>query len=474
MKRTIVILLLASFALQGSFAQKFYRQERLRFSNRTDWEIAPVPYMNGIVYISNRTSASAIDYSDQNKLDFSNIYYIEQKGENEWDTPKLLSPKFTTNYHDGPVAFAQDDELICIVRSYVSETGGSGRQSNPNSGLYFSSNIDGEWTDPEPFPYNDESFVLYSPFLTPEGDVLYFAGNLQDTRGGFDIYVSRMEDGNWTEPENLGNEINTAEDEVFPYLHSSGRLYFSSKGHDAVGGSDIFYSNNLAGVWSRAIKLPPPINSGADDYTLIMSDDFSEGYYTSKRIGGTPDIYRFYTSFPSFDVPRAIQRNRFCFRLRENSLDTIDYTIFDYEWVINDTLKIPGHDIKYCFPGPGEYDLNFNVTNKVTDTIMYGVASLFLQLELIEQPVISSVDTAYVNQEVIFSSMETYLPTFEIDGYYWDFGDGMKSTGIEVSNIYGFPGKYRVVLGVLEKVKNRRFDPEKFSVYKDIIVLPEE
>ncbi|MCF8224387.1 MAG: PKD domain-containing protein [Bacteroidales bacterium] len=474
MKRIVSILLFILLSLKVSVAQKFYIIDRLNFSTRAYWELAAVEYDQGLVFLSNRSTSAFIDYSDQNNQDFSNIYYAKRIDEDDYESPVILSDKFVTRYHDGPAAFAKNGQMVCISRAYVVELGEGIRRNNPNGGLYFSEkNEEGEWSDPEPFEHNNTRYIYYTPYLTPDGMNLYFAANLDDSYGGFDLYISRWDRNRWTEPENLGNKVNTSQDDLYPYLHSSGRLYFSSKGHDAFGGADIFYCNNINNEWTDAVKLSSPINSGSDDYSLIISDDFSEGYFTSKRVGGTPDIYRFYSSFPTFDYPRPIRRVSFCYRLYENSMDTIDYTIFDYEWVINDTLKIPGHDIKYCFPGPGDYFINFNVTNKVTDTVMYGVASLRLPLDYVHQPVIDCPDTVRVNEQVNFSAEETYLPEINIDGYYWDFDDGMKEEGVNVRHYYVDPGRYKVVLGIVERVRSRRFEPEKYAVYKDVVVLPE-
>jgi len=458
--------------MQYSVAQNLYRLERLNsFSTRTHWELAPVTYADGLVFLSNRPTNSFVDYGDSENREFSNMYYVAREGDG-WGAPEIFSESFMSNYHDGPATFAQDGSIICLARAYLVETDDGGRLTNPNSGLYFASKVGEEWTDLESYEHNDPAYAFYTPHLADQGQTLYFSANLEDTRGGFDIYVSRMVQGRWTEPENLGDNINTSEDDLYPFLHPTGRMYFSSKGHDAFGGSDIFYSNFVEGKWTPAEKMETPINSGSDDYALILSEDFSNGYFTSKRVGGSPDIYSFKSTFPSFQFPRPIQKNRFCFRLRENSLDTIDYNTFAYEWVINDTLKLYGHDIKFCFPGPGEYELSFNVTNKVTDTIMYDVASLVLNLEFIQQPVISAPDTVYQNQLVLLSAEESYVPDFEIEGYYWDFGFGDKKEGIEVEHYFTEPGTHRVILGLVERVR-RRFEPEKKAVYKEIVVLPE-
>ncbi len=472
MKKLIYIALSLFLIAQSASGQKFYRTERLPMSTNGYHELAPVPYKDGILFLSNRPISSMMPNTDPEGRDFSHIYSVSWDGERDWGNPKLID-EVKTQAHDGPVSFANDGMLMCFSRQYNEDDPGvDARRGNPNSGIYFADLENDTWSNIRPFEHNDLQVTLYTPFITPDGNTLYFAANLEDSRGGFDIYVSKKSNGSWTTPRNMGDKINSLEDEVYPYLHSSGRLYFSSKGHDNRGGSDVWYCNNFIGEWSDAVKLPSPINSLYDDYTLIMNDDYTEGFFTSKRSGGTPDIFRFYTVFPTFELPRPIQRNRWKYRLRENSLDTIDYNIFSYEWVINDTLHLPGHEVIYQFPRPGDYELSFNVTNKLTDTTMYGVGTLMIPIRLIEQPVFVSVDTVALNEVVNFSARDTHLPNFIIDGYYWDFGDGMKSDGITTTHQFTFPGVYKVVLGIEEKVRSKRFEPETMAVFKEITVLP--
>ena len=471
MKKALVILILFGSFFQGLHGQKKdFEFRKTRFSFGADSELGPAWYgEGGLVYISNKSSTGAVEYTDAQGNRLSNIYFLEDPDSRD---AKILSPALRTPSHDGPITFARNDSVACFVRQYGYST--PGFNETGNAGLYFAYKTNDVWGNITPFEHNSEDLNFFSPSLSRDGQTLYFAAsNMDDSFGGWDIYVSRLENGKWTYPENLGSNINTPEYDAFPFIHPSGKLYFSSEGHGASR-KDIFYSVKYNGEWLPAVPYTV-VNTRNDDYSLIISDDYSEGYLARKiNTGVQSDIWRFSYPVDVFEYPRPIQRNRFCFRLRENSLDTIDYEVFSYEWVINDTLSVPGHDIKFCFPGPGEYNLSFNVTNKLTDTVMVGVASLFLQLELVEQPVISCPDTIYAGQEVEFSARETEWSRFEIGGYYWDFGeDGDKLEGLVVRKTFPFPGKYKVVLGILEKKRNPD-DAERASVFKEIEVLPVE
>jgi hypothetical protein len=469
MKKVTYIFILLFIALNGINAQR-YVTKVLPVSNDRDNELSPVLYDSGLVFMSNRIIPSMKKFVNEQGDALTDIYFVPLNEDKKMGKGEKIEGLPSTDGDDGPITFAQNFQMMCVCIQ-----NGFAKQNlvkNGNSGLYFSYREDDIWTDLEPYEYNDVDLNYSTPFLTEDGNTLYFsADNMDDSFGAWDIYVSRKESRGWTKPENLGAMINTTEWELFPFYHPAGRLYFSSKGHKARGSSfDLFYTNYYNGEWGAPIPVPS-LNSFNDDISMIINEDFSEGYITRKT-GNDFDILRFeYPNYESFDNPRPIQKNRFCFRLRENSLDTIDYDVFSYEWVINDTMTIPGHDIKFCFPGPGEYDLSFNVTNKLTDTIMYDVASLYLNLQLLEQPVITAPDTIKVSESAVFDATETSWNRWKIQGYYWDFGNGVQDKGQKVDYQYTQPGEYTIVLGIKE---NRRSEPEKYAVYKNIVVLPED
>lgn len=480
MKGRIFILFFLLLTGFNASAQK-YEIDRRTFGNSSNWEVAPVWYgddsADTMLFLSNKPSTGAVEFTDDEGNRLTNIYIVGRKENGEWGNPVLFDEDLTTNSHDGPITFTKNKKMLCVVRQYGYKT--PGFEKSGSGGLFFAYKDGDSWSGIVPFEHNREDLNFYSPFLTPEGDTLFFAAeNMPDSYGGFDIYMSRLVDGSWTAPENLGPNINTSEWDCYPFLHASGQLYFSSEGHRAMR-KDIFVSRKYNETWLPAIPLQiEAINDRYDQYAFIISADYNKGYYTRKvNTGVQSDIWGF--SFPVDDNKRIekVKKNRYCFRLRENSLDTIDYDIFDYKWMINDTV-IPGHDIQYCFPGPGDYQIDFYVTNKLTDTTIVG-ASMFFQLELISQAVISLAgsstlpDTLFSNEEMVFSAENTYLPDVDIAGYIWDFGDGTKMTGEKVRKTYAFPSleKYMIKLTVLERIGPRDYQPYK-TFEEEILVVP--
>jgi len=468
----ISILLLSGFA--SLHAQRYSSSEQKEISNPEEKELAPVLYDDGIVFLSNILTPSVRRPIGPDGRPTLDLYFSKIQEDGGYDKPVIFDSLFVTDGDEGPVTFAQKNTMLCVAmqNGYM----GLGLPDNGHHGLYFSFRRNGKWGELVPFEYNDPEMNYNTPFLSPDGMTLYFAADsmMEGSYGSWDIYVSKLVQGKWSQPENLGSTINSDAVEFFPFQHYSGRIYFSSNGHNSSGGSfDIFFSKNYEGRWLTPVPVPS-INSFNDEYSLIINDELSEGYYSRKTADGEYALWKFsYPQYESFPNPRPIEENWYCYRLFERTLDTVDYENFYYEWVINDTLRMAGHEIEYCFPGPGMYHVVFNVTNKLTDTTRYNVADLDLDLQLIEQPVITAPDTLLVDQNITFSADETYWNRWDrgIEDYYWDFGNGVWAQGKNVRYQYPEPGEYTIILGIKE---NRSREPEKAAVYKKITVLPRE
>jgi hypothetical protein len=336
----------------------------------------------------------------------------------------------------------------------------NGRSSNGNFGIFFADYEDGKWVNIREFEYNDPEISLFAPCITPNGREIYFVASLDDSRGGLDIYVSRFRRGEWSEPENLGDAINTAANEGYPFIHPIGRLYFSRKPVDKSDDADIYYSNLVEGNWQTARPLTA-YNLVTDEISIYIDEFFTE-YFISRRTGGTANMNWVYTDVPAFPDADKVEKTPMKYRIRETNMDTIDYTIFDYRWVINEPYKnyrdtVSGTDIIYQFPGPGQYSVRFDVFNKVTDTAEIGALQFNIPIVLVKQPVITyTPDTVIVGQPVTFDASSSYLPDYEIEDYYWNFGDGTLGQGETVTHTYTYEGEFEVVLGVREKVEQRR------------------
>jgi len=147
-------------------------------------------------------------------------------------------------------------------------------------------------------PEGDDTSHVGHPFIMLDGKTLLFSSNMPGGFGGKDLYYTTFDkkSDTWSDPVNLGETINTAEDEMFPHVRSDGALYFSSNGHPGYGGLDNFRAEpNGELAWSDVSNLDYPLNTSSDDFSLIFENDEDKGYFTSNRPGGKgmDDIYSF-------------------------------------------------------------------------------------------------------------------------------------------------------------------------------------
>ncbi len=151
----------------------------------------------------------------------------------------------------------------------------------------------------EEFKYNSATHSVGHACVSKDGQTLYFVSDMPGGFGGTDIYrCMKLEDGSWGAPINLGKDVNSTGDEMFPYINSKGNtLYYSTSGNSIFGGLDLVKSTrSRANVFSKPSNLGAPFNSNKDDFAIIFTDESGdEGYFSSSRMEGLGgvDIYKF-------------------------------------------------------------------------------------------------------------------------------------------------------------------------------------
>jgi outer membrane protein OmpA-like peptidoglycan-associated protein len=162
--------------------------------------------------------------------------------------------------------------------------------------IYRSQKLNGDWTDAAEVPFNSDDFSTGHPALSPDGKLLYFVSDMPGSIGQTDIFVVDVhDDGTFSEPRNLGPEINTERKEMFPFVNEE-KLYFSSNGHVGLGGLDVFeVSIDEENGFQEVKNVGQPINSNKDDFSYIVNEKNQKGFFASNRRGGKgdDDIYSF-------------------------------------------------------------------------------------------------------------------------------------------------------------------------------------
>jgi plastocyanin len=306
--------------------------------------------------------------------------------------------------------------------------------------------------------------------LSRDGRRLFFASDIPGGFGGFDIYVCEWTTRGWGPPKNLGPEVNSSENELYPFAQGDGMLYFSSSAHGSMGGMDIFSVREVDGKWGFRQRLEEPINSTADDISYTAADaNGTTGYVASNRNGKTFDIFSFKSLFPVFSDCHEQEENEYTYIFYEKGSVDLDTTTLKLMWDMGDGTIRYGEEIEHTFPSTGQYNLCISVKDTLTGEIEKQAACRTIIVLDEEQPYITTEETVKAGEPVPFNASKTNLPDWEIEEYYWMFGDGTRKRGMYVEHTFMLQGVYRVQLGVIGKSKYTGAQ-EKFCVYREILV----
>jgi outer membrane protein OmpA-like peptidoglycan-associated protein/tetratricopeptide (TPR) repeat protein len=244
-----------------------------------------IPFSNGIIFTADKAvlkNSKKFEWTGRSYLDM----YFSRKDENgKWISPVMLKGNINGEYHEGPVCFTKDGKTVYFTRSNYSTDGHlvtSSKKEN-NLKLYKAELLGENWSNVQELPFNNNEFSCGHPTLSPDEKTLYFVSDRSGGWGGTDIYRASFDGSSWSAPENLGGAVNTAGNEMFPYMHADGTLYFSSGAHNNLGGLDVFMTSYDGKKWLQAENLNYPLNSSKDDFSFVMNEDNKTGYLASNR-----------------------------------------------------------------------------------------------------------------------------------------------------------------------------------------------
>lgn len=241
------------------------------------------------LYFTSRRSGSTGNKTDANKEYFEDIYRCALTA-GKWTSPVNLGMPPNSETHDAAVALSSDGNTMYFYRT--SPDGLSGD-------IWISDYNNNNWLEAKKMEANINTIggVETSISISPDGNTIYFSSNRTGGYGGKDLYrVTKMPDGKWSQAMNLGPRINTSQDEDSPFIHPDGRsFYFSSGGHENMGGFDIFKSYlDENGSFTSPVNVGYPINSVRDDIFYVVTHDGKRAFFSSNREGGPGsfDIYQ--------------------------------------------------------------------------------------------------------------------------------------------------------------------------------------
>ena len=230
--------------------------------------------------------------------------YISYNQSGSWSEPKVVP--VASDFNVGTAGISPDGQQMMIFM---------GGANDPGS--IFSISRSGEnWSKPSILAstINTPKYLESTASITPDGKTIYFASDRVGGKGGLDIYkIEKKADGNWTAPQNLGPEVNTAANEDAPFIHPDQQtLFFTSDGHNSMGGRDIFKTMFIGNRWTRPENMGYPVNTTANDNYFTLIADGTRGYFSSDRKGGqgAQDIYYIDMPEESRNIPLTMLKGK--------------------------------------------------------------------------------------------------------------------------------------------------------------------
>ncbi len=283
-----------------------YKVEDLRDLNSRESDFSPAYGRDDfslIYFTSSRDDAAGNKTHGATGQSYTDIFESRIDKKSKWSTPVPVDG-VNSEFEEGTPTFSSDFREMFFTRCEA------GKREKKGCQIMHSTRSGDSWSEPENSKILPDSVVAAHPALSPDGTTLYFVSDIPGGSGKKDIWMTTRSAGGdtWTKPVNLGPDINTPGDELFPYVRNNGTLYFSSDGHIGMGGLDIFKAvPQPDGSW-LVTNMKPPINSYTDDFGIAFENDNEKGIFSSTRKGrGNDDLFSFELPPLKFNVTGLVK-----------------------------------------------------------------------------------------------------------------------------------------------------------------------
>ncbi len=283
------------FALKWKSLPTRYKVDLMPLVNSRNSDFSPA-FGNGeyteMYFTSSRLGGFTDKKDDRTGQPFTDVYFTKINKKGKWSVPVIVSEPINTDDNEGSVYVNKRGTVMYLTQCKKE------KKKTLGCGIYVSKRKGKLWGVPQLLQIKvDSTTSIGHPTLSEDETILIFSSDLSGGYGGKDLWISvKGKRNTWSDPVNLGPMVNTPGDEMFPFLHKDGTVYFSSNGHVSMGGLDIYKtSQDENGAYTLPVNLKSPVNSSADDFSMIIEKDGERGYLTSNRDGGKggDDIYQF-------------------------------------------------------------------------------------------------------------------------------------------------------------------------------------
>ncbi len=251
-------------------------------------------FYNVLIFTSNREGSTGKGLDDWTGQNFSDLFLTRQDRKGEWSEATLADAegKLNTEANEGAPAFNDKFTTMYYTRC------GSADDETTNCRILVVKRSGRGWGEAKVLDLGKDSTVTNGhPAISQDELTLVFSSDRKGGQGGKDLWIATRKSvtDEFSKPMNLGDQVNTQGDEVFPFLRNDTTLFFASNGHPGLGGLDIFKSVKRENVWTSPTNLEVPVNSSGDDFAMIFQPGEDQGFFSSNRKGGKggDDVYSF-------------------------------------------------------------------------------------------------------------------------------------------------------------------------------------
>ncbi|QFZ55586.1 flagellar motor protein MotB [Oceanihabitans sp. IOP_32] len=287
-----------NFSKDANFVSNIFSAEQQYFLDDVPFnskysDFGAIEHGQKIYFTSSRDQGVAIKrLYGWNEQPFLDVYVAEVDPDGTTHQTKKLLGDVNTKFHDGPISITKDGSTMYFSRNnFLNKVRKKDGDGLTGMKIYRATLQDGKWTNIEELSINSDDFSTQHPALNSDDSRLYYTSDRPGGFGGSDIYyVDIYDDGTLGTPQNLGNIINTPSAEGFPFVNNENILFFASEGHVGLGMLDIFATvRDKNNEFTDVINMGVPVNSHKDDFSFTMNPSGITGYFASNRDGGVGD-----------------------------------------------------------------------------------------------------------------------------------------------------------------------------------------
>ncbi len=463
----LILIIFSTILLHAGMVAQDVKVTKLPLNTRAS-QMAPLLIDSVLYYSSNQSVNFLKRYFDENRNALYHMFSSELKADSTFSKPQQFQKGYLSPFNTASIAFSPDGQKMYVGQNHYDTYKRSQKSRSGNlMGVYEANMGSRGWSRKSNLPFNSRrDYNTAHPTISDDGRFLFFVSDMENGYGKTDIYFSENINGEWGPAENLGANINSAEVEVFPFYHSSGKLIFASNGHGGQGGLDLFYTIKTASGWTNPVAFDETVNTEANEFSCYISDDEQWGIFASDR-SGNDNLYRFDRTFPTFEACNLQEEDSFCYEFFDDETeDDAQKGPYIYRWTFGDTEIAEGDTVIHCFPGVGEYKVKLSMVDTSIDQEVFALSEYSIAVERMEQVYISCPDTVKVNELIKLDASKSNTGDFAVRDYYWELEDGTLQKGETIQHIFRTKGKYLVKCGAVSS----RHPQLKMCSVKEIIV----